>query len=46
MFVPHTPGGALAKCIQREDVKFASLHKVPRIKVVERGGNKILNKLS
>ena len=25
MFVPHTPGGALAKCIRREDDKFASL---------------------
>ena len=41
LFVPHTPGGGLQKLIQRAEDNFAALHKIPRVKVIERGGSKL-----
>ena len=38
MFVPHTKDGVLARAIQQNDDKFSTLHKVARVKVIERGG--------
>ena len=45
LFVPHTPGGLLSKKIQAVEDTFAKLHKVARVKVVERGGTKLMNML-
>ena len=41
MFVPHTPGGALAKALQSEDDRYSSLYKTARVRIIERGGRKI-----
>ena len=38
MFVPYTKEGTLARKLQQEDDKFATLHKVARVKIIERGG--------
>ena len=45
LFVPHTPKGELAKMIQSAEDVFSKLHNIPRIKVVERGGCKLLDQL-
>ena len=41
MFVPHTPGGGLARELQKEEDNFSKLHRVARVKIVERGGKKV-----
>ena len=41
LFIPHTPGGELARKIQGEEDKFSDLHQVARVKVVERGGTQL-----
>ena len=46
MFVPHTPGSALAKLLQEEDDNFRRGTKMKRIKMVERGGTTIKDILS
>ena len=46
MFVPHTQGGKLARTIQESEDKFSRLHKTARVKVMERGGKKIVDILS
>ena len=38
MFIPHSPGGGLAKCIQKMEDKFADVNKLARVRVIERGG--------
>ena len=38
LFVPYTPGSKLKRRLQECDNTFATLHGIPRIKVVERGG--------
>ena len=43
LFVPHTPGGKLAQEIQRDEDNFSTLHKTARVKVVERGGKKLID---
>ena len=45
LFVPHTPGGVLARKIQSADDIFSRLHDVPRVKIVERGGSKLMDQL-
>ena len=46
LFVPHTPDGLLAKMIQKEEDMFARVHRIPRIKVIERTGSRIVDTLS
>ena len=41
LFIPHTPGGELARKIQGEEDKLSDLHQVARVKVVERGGTRL-----
>ena len=41
LFVPHTPGGLLAKLLQEEDDRFRRGTEMKRIKMVERGGKSI-----
>ena len=41
MFVPHTPGGLLAKLLQEEDDRFRKGTGMKRIKMVERGGRTV-----
>ena len=43
LFVPCTPGGRLQKLIQEEEDKFTSGTKLKRIRIVERGGTKLLD---
>ena len=46
LFVPNTPGGGLAKEMQTEENKFARLHSVPRVKIVEQSGIKLQDIMS
>ena len=41
LFVPHTPGGILAKMMQEEDDRFRRGTAIKKIKMVERGGTTI-----
>ena len=43
LFVPHTPDGAMAKLLQRAEDKFSSVHGIARVKIVKRGGSKIMD---
>ena len=43
LFVPHTPGGALSKALQKAEDTFAKLHNIARVRVVERGGAKLMD---
>ena len=38
MFIPHTPGGELAKLIQEADDEFSRGRGIGRVKIIERGG--------
>ena len=38
LFVPHTPGGELARLLQEEDDKFTRGEEKGRIKILERRG--------
>ena len=46
LFVPHTPGGLLARLLQEEDEKFRRGTELKRIKMVERGGKTVKDILS
>ena len=41
MFVPHTPGGELARQLQKVEDSFSSMHNIGRVKIVERGGRRL-----
>ena len=43
LFVPHTPWGELANALQKVEDSFSRVHDIARVKVVERGGRKILD---
>ena len=45
LFFPVTPGGELRRRIQQRYDEFARLHRVPRVRVVERGGTKLVHRL-
>ena len=45
MFVPHSPDGGLARSIQWEEDIFARLHRIGRVKVVERGSQRLMDLL-
>ena len=45
LFVPHTPQGTLARMILTSEDQFSKLHDVPRVKIVERGGSKLMDQL-
>ena len=46
MFLPHTPGGVLARQLQEKEDQFAKLHQIGRVKMVERGGRKLKDVLT
>ena len=46
LFVPHTPGGKLAKMMEEEEERFRKGTKLKRIKIVEKGGNTLKSILS
>ena len=41
MFLPHTPGGVLAKKLQEKEDTLVKLHKIGRVKMIERGGRRL-----
>ena len=41
MFVPHTPGGLLVKQLQEKEDMFSHMHKIGRVKMIERGGKRL-----
>ena len=42
LFVPRTPDGALVQQIQKAENEFSKMMKLPRVRVVERVGRKLL----
>ncbi len=46
MFVPATPGGKLRNQLQEAKDIFSELNRIPRIKIVERGGKKMIHMLA
>ena len=46
MFLPHTKGGELARSMQVVEDAFARMHKIGRVKMVERGGRKLKDMLT
>ena len=45
IFVPCTPNGALAKRLQKVEDAFSRMMGIPRVKMVEKGGVKLSQKL-
>ena len=45
-FIPYTPDSNLCRALQKQDDKFAALHRGPRIWFVERLGPTIQDELS
>ena len=43
LFVPYTPRSELAKRMQKEENKFAKLHKTKKMKIVKRAGVKLIS---
>ena len=41
MFVPITPKGELARLMQKDEDTFAKLHRIQKIKMIEKGGKRI-----
>ena len=46
LFVPHTPGGLLAKMMQEEEELFRKGTTMKRVKMIERGGTALIDILS
>ena len=46
LFVPHTPGGELARMIERDEDTFSKINRIPQFKLVESTGSRIINTLS
>ena len=44
--MPHTPQSALARRIQKEEDKISKALKLPRVKIVERGGKTLMDMLA
>ena len=45
LFIPHTPNGLLARELQTAEDNFAKVHGTARVKMIERGGVKIMDTL-
>ena len=41
MFVPSTPGSKLCRLLQEAEDRFSKLARLPRVKMVERGGKQL-----